>query len=140
MELDITLYSDVPEADRPKPFYVRYPVPAAVKEQLAAKGWEVRDVRIMSSKADRVRATVEGLNTGTIPWDKDLLASLQLEARIEKLLTNKDAVDNTEEDSLDNEDISAILSFGGPVKLPNKIGEAELGTKKPGRPKSKGLK
>lgn len=114
-------FPNVPKAQRPKPLYVDNNVPAEDVKAFKELGWEVIDVRLMPNRSEAVRATLEGIRTGTVAYTKELLGFLQLEARIEKLLLNRDADEAEEASVFEDGDFDAILSFGTPIELPEKL-------------------
>lgn len=114
-------YPLVPNTQRPKPFYVMENLTSDVVGTLTSMGWQVMDVRLIDARADRVKATFEGISVGTITISKDVYRFLETEARMEKLLLNKESFSTGDDDTyLDKSDIDSILNFGGPVKLPLK--------------------
>ena len=63
-------------------------------------------------KAECVKAYLEGVRLGTIKADNARLRHMELEAKIYGLVGTKEAATDKEEDSLAEDDLDSLLSFG----------------------------
>lgn len=143
----LSAWPEIPPDERgadPKPVFVSETLSAGLRAELAAKGWSVRDIRLLSG-AERAYGKLEGIASGTIPAPKDgaELRALELDLRAHKLLSDKGSAPKADEDrSLKGEDeIAALLTFGRsehtntPAIIASPLPLAVLPEKRRGRPK-----
>lgn len=84
-------FPEVPEDERPRELFVDYFVPAELRESLLSRGWEVKDIRLLS-KQDSIEGLLEGMRVGSIAGRdiSTLKVVLDLETRIEGMLNAKE--------------------------------------------------
>ena len=109
-------WPEVPQTQRPKKMYVNEGINGFDTTCLREKGWEVVDTRVMPNKTSKdkekvVLAVLEGVRTGSIIPGKDQLKYLELEARVCGLLRTTSS-DIPERESISNDDVNTLLSFG----------------------------
>ena len=111
----------VPEEFRPKVLFVDSDPGRYVRDILSGRGWRLVDVRELpnATDADRsegVKAYLEGVRSGTMRPNKEVLSHVELEAKIFGLVGTKDPSMGQNQARLDTQDIDTILNFGGKAK------------------------
>ncbi len=105
----------MPEAERPRPLYVRERLSQLDKTVLEELGWAPSDVRLIRDRSDRVRATLEGASMGTIILDANERKNVEMEARVCGLLGNK-ATDDGPQEYFDGQTWRELMEIGGTPK------------------------
>lgn len=114
MRIDVGAMPQVPAKDSPKALFVNYNLEPLEVTNLYQKGWEAKDVRLLScsnlkERQEIVLAWLEGLRQGTLEERPKLLDWLELEARVCGLATGK--VVPTEKAKIDKKTVDQILDF-----------------------------
>lgn len=114
-------YPEVPLALRPRALYLSESIGREIFEELKTKGWTPIDVRLMpaasdSDRAEIVRATLEGARVGSLKLSQMQLKFLELEARLCGLIGSKDVAVVQEEEQIEGDILTQLLTFGAEPK------------------------
>jgi len=124
-------WPEVPENQRPKILPINYLVSQSVQESLEKRGWKLVDIRLCSDRKERVQNTLEGIGTGSIRGDKDIVRFLELEMRALGLYTGKQSGSDEPADAL-GDTLEECLDFTSHTKVDKIDVQAP---KRPGRPR-----
>lgn len=103
----------VPEDQRPRRLYVAQSLSSDVLSGAKERGWEVVDVRVLSSSSmeerrSAVLAYLEGSRAGSLVLGRAQLDALELEAKACGILGTK-GLDEKPKDEVDEEDLLSLL-------------------------------
>jgi hypothetical protein len=103
----------VPEKDRPRRLFVAQTLSSDASEGARTRGWEVVDVRILSSSSmeerrNAVLAYLEGSRCGSLDLSRSQLDALELEAKACGILGTK-GLDEKPKEEVDEEDLLSLL-------------------------------